>query len=35
MSLKNSALVVSEILRLFVEILKKNEKYSLPVKASV
>ena len=34
-SLKNSALVVSEILRLFVNILKPDGKYSLSVKASV
>ena len=35
MSSKNSVLVVSEILRLFVNILKPHEKYSLSVKASV
>ena len=34
-SLKNSVLVVSEILRLFVNILTPDEKYSLSVKASV
>ena len=33
--LKNSVLVVSEILRLFVNILTPDEKYSLSVKASV
>ena len=31
----NFVLVVSEILRLFVNILTTDEKYSLPVKASV
>ena len=31
---KNSVLVVSEILRLFVNILTHDEKYSLSVKAS-
>ena len=35
MSLKNSVLVVSRILRRFVNILTPNEKYSLSVKASV
>ena len=35
MSSKNSLLVVSEILRLFVNILTPDEKYSLSVKASV
>ena len=35
MSLQNSFLVVSEILRLFVKILTPDEKYSLSVKASV
>ena len=34
-SLKSSVLVVSEILRLFVNILTPDEKYSLSVKASV
>ena len=34
-SSKNSVLVVSEILRLFVNILTPNEKYSLSVKAGV
>ena len=34
-SLKNSLLVVSEISRLFVNILTPDEKYSLSVKASV
>ena len=34
-SSKNSFLVVSEILRLFVNILTPDEKYSLSVKASV
>ena len=34
-SLKNSVLVVFEILRLFVNILRPNEKFSLSVKASV
>ena len=34
-SSKNSVLVVSEILRLFVNILTPDEKYSLSVKASV
>ena len=34
-SSKNSVLVVSEILRLFVNILKPDGKYSLSVKASV
>ena len=34
-SSKNFVLVVSEILRLFVNILKPDEKYSLSVKASV
>ena len=34
-SSKNSVLVVSEILRLFVNMLTPNEKYSLSVKASV
>ena len=33
-SSKNSVLVVSEILRLFVNILTPNDKYSLSVKAS-
>ena len=32
---KNSVLVVSEILRLFVNILTPNDKYSLSVKATV
>ena len=32
---KNSILLVSEILKLFVNILTPNEKYSLSVKASV
>ena len=32
---KNSVLVVSEILRLFVNILTTDDKYSLSVKASV
>ena len=35
MSSKSSLLVVSEILRLFVNILTPDEKYSLSVKASV
>ena len=35
MSSKNSLLVVSEILRLFVNILTPDEKYSLSVKAGV
>ena len=35
MSSKNSLLVVSEILRLFVNILTPDEKYSLSVEASV
>ena len=35
MSSKSSVLVVCEILRLFVNILKPNEKYSLSVKARV
>ena len=35
MSLKYSVLVVSEMLRLFVNILRSDEKYSLSVKASV
>ena len=35
MSSKNSLLVVFEILRLFVNILTPDEKYSLSVKASV
>ena len=35
MSSKNSLLVVSEILRLFVNILTPDDKYSLSVKASV
>ena len=35
MSLENSFLVLSEILRLFLDILTHNDKYSLPVKASV
>ena len=34
-SSKNSFLVVSEILRLFVNILTPDDKYSLSVKASV
>ena len=34
-SSKRSVLVVSEILRLFVNILTPNDKYSLSVKASV
>ena len=34
-SSKNSVLVVSEILRLFVNILTPDEKYSLSEKASV
>ena len=34
MSSKNSVLVVSEILRLFVNIVTPNDKYSVPVKAS-
>ena len=34
-SSKNYALVVSEILRLFVNILTANDKYSFSVKASV
>ena len=34
-SSKNSVLVISEILRLFVNILIPDEKYSLSVKASV
>ena len=34
-SSKTSNLVVSEILRLFVNILTPNEKYSLTVKASL
>ena len=34
-SSKNFVLVVSEILRLFVNILTPDEKYSLSVKASV
>ena len=34
-SSKNSVLVVSEILRLFVNILTPDDKYSLSVKASV
>ena len=34
-SSENSVLVVSEILRLFVNILTPNDKYSLSVKASV
>ena len=32
---KNSALVVSEILRLFINILTTDDKYSLSIKASV
>ena len=35
MSSKNSVLVVSEMLSLFVNILTLDEKYSLSVKASV
>ena len=35
MSSKNSVLVVSEMLRLFVNILTPDEKYSLFLKASV
>ena len=35
MSSKTSVLVVSEILRLFVNILTPDDKYSLSVKASV
>ena len=35
MSSKNSLLVVSEILRLFVNILTPDDKYSLSVKASL
>ena len=34
-SLKDSVLVVSEILKLFVNILTPDDKYSLSVKASV
>ena len=34
-SSKDSVLVISEILRLFVNILTPDEKYSLSVKASV
>ena len=34
-SLKNSVLVVSQILRLFVNILSPDDQYSLSVKASV
>ena len=34
-SSKNSVLVVSKILRLFVNILSPDDKYSLSVKASV
>ena len=34
-SSKNSVLVASEILRLFVNILTPNDKYSLSVKVSV
>ena len=34
-SSKNSVLVVSELLRLFVNILTVDEKYSLSVKASL
>ena len=34
-SSKNSVLVVSEILRLFVNILTPNDKYSLSVKAGI
>ena len=34
-SSKNSVLVVSEILRLFVNILTSDDKYSLSAKASV
>ena len=34
-SSKNSVLVVSEILRLFVKILTADDKYSLSVKVSV
>ena len=34
-SSRNSVLVVSEILRLFVNILTPDDKYSLSVKASV
>ena len=34
-SSKNSVLVVSEMLRLFVNILTPDDKYSLSVKASV
>ena len=32
---KDSVLVVSEILKLFVNILSPDDKYSLPLKASV
>ena len=35
MSSKSSVLVISEILRLFVNILTPDEKYSVPVKVSV
>ena len=35
MNLKNSVLVVSEMLRLFLNIWKAREKYSVSVKASV
>ena len=35
MTSANSVLVVSEILRLFVNILTPNDKYSLSVKASL
>ena len=35
MSSKNSVLVVSEILRLFVNILTPDDKYSVSVKVSV
>ena len=34
-SSKNSALIVSEIFRLFVNLFTPNDKYSLSVKASV
>ena len=35
MSWKSSSLVVSETLRLFIDILTPNDKYSFSVKASV
>ena len=34
-SLKNSVLVVSEILRMFVNILRQDDVYSVPVKESI